>query len=247
MKTIKTSLIGLAIAAALFSCDSKEKAILQHKVDSLNVELQASNQVAEQMQEVGNMIDSIDASRQVLRTQVVEGTTYADYSNRLKEINAYVKETQNKITEMEKTVKNQKGLTATLKKLRADIEEKSQQITALQAEVERMRSENNSLTVALNQKDSTIVKKEEVIKVREENIASLEGLVKDINSQTQITTANLYYEQAKALELAAKRTNFAPRKKKDTKREALELYKLAFSLGKQEAQERITVLEKDLS
>src|SRR6187431_3742161 len=123
MKTINSGIIGLVLVAALFSCDTKEKAILQHKVDSLNVELQASNQVAEQMQEVGNMIDSIDASRQVLRTQVVEGTTYADYSNRLKEINAYVKETQNKITEMEKTVKNQKGLTATLKKLRADIEE----------------------------------------------------------------------------------------------------------------------------
>jgi chromosome segregation ATPase len=247
MKTIKTSLIALTIAAALFSCDTKEKALLQHKVDSLNVELQASNQVAEEMQEVGQMIDSIDASRQLLRTQVVEGTTYADYSNRLKDINAYIRETQNKIAEMEKSVKNQKGLTASIKKLKADIESKTQQITALQAEVERMHSENTALTIALNQKDSTIAKKDEVIKVREENIASLEGLVNDINSQTQITTANLYFEQAKALELAAKRTNFAPRKKKETKREALELYKLALSLGKQEAQERITELEKDLS
>ncbi|HZX73369.1 MAG TPA: hypothetical protein VFE57_03050 [Cyclobacteriaceae bacterium] len=247
MKTIKTSFIGLAIVAALFSCDSKEKAILQQKVDSLSVELQASNQVAENMEEVGQMIDSIDASRQVLRTQVVEGTTYTDYANRLKEINAYVKDTQTKIAQMEKAAKNQKGLSASIKKLKAEMEEKTQQITALQAEVERMHSENNSLMVSLNQKDSTITKKDEVIKVREENIASLEGLVKDINSQTQITTANLYFEQAKALELAAKRTNFAPKKKKETKREALELYKLAYSMGKQEAQERITVLEKDLS
>lgn len=247
MKTIKSGIIGLSIAAALFSCDTKEKAMLQHKVDSLNVELQASNKVAENMEAVGAMIDSIDASRAVLRTQVVEGTTYADYSNRLKEINAYIKDTQNKIAEMEKSVKNQKGLSASIKKLKADIEERTQQITALQAEVERMHSENNSLMVALNQKDSTLTKKDEVIKVREENIASLEGLVKDINTQTQITTANLYFEQAKALELAAKRTNFAPRKKKETKREALELYKLSFSLGKQEAQERITELEKDLS
>ena len=247
MKTIKTSLMGMAVAAALFSCDTKEKALLQHKVDSLNVELQASNKVAEQMGEVGQMIDSIDASRQMLRTQVVEGTTYADYSNRLKDINTYIKDTQAKIAEMEKSVKNQKGLTASIKKLKADVEASTQQITALQAEVERLHSENNSLMISLNQKDSTIVKKDEVIKVREENIASLEGLVKDINTQTQITTANLYYEQGKALELAAKRTNFAPRKKKETKREALELYKLALSLGKQEAQERITELEKDLS
>src|SRR6478736_8116749 len=120
MKTIKTGIIGLAIAAALFSCDTKEKAILQHKVDSLNVELQASNQVADQMQEVGVMIDSIDASRQVLRTEVVEGTTYDDYARKLNEINAYVKETQIKIAQMEKAAKNQKGLSASIKKLKAE-------------------------------------------------------------------------------------------------------------------------------
>jgi len=47
MKTFKSGILGLGIVAMLFSCDTKEKALLQHKVDSLNVELQASNQVAE--------------------------------------------------------------------------------------------------------------------------------------------------------------------------------------------------------
>jgi len=83
--------------------------------------------------------------------------------------------------------------------------------------------------------------------MREQDIASLESLVKDINEQTRVKTANLYYAQAQALETAAQRTSFlAPKKKKETKREALELYKLSLSLGKTEAEARIAELEKDL-
>ena len=58
--------------------------------------------------------------------------------------------------------------------------------------------------------------------------------------------ADMYFAQAQALETAAQRTKFAPRKKKETKREALELYKLAYSLGKAEAQNRIDELEKEV-
>ena len=42
------------------------------------------------------------------------------------------------------------------------------------------------------------------------------------------------------------RTKLAPRKKKETLREAIELYKKALSLGKTEAQERITALESKI-
>ena len=72
-------------------------------------------------------------------------------------------------------------------------------------------------------------------------------LVQDINDQNRIKVANLYFAQAQALETAADRTKFAPRKKKETRREALELYKLSFSLGNTEAQAKIEELEKKLS
>jgi len=48
------------------------------------------------------------------------------------------------------------------------------------------------------------------------------------------------------VEEAANRTKLAPRKKKETLREAVELYKKALSLGKSEAQDNITALEKKL-
>jgi chromosome segregation ATPase len=240
-------ILSVGMAALMMSCDSKERAQLQHRVDSLSAELQASKQVEATMSEVGVLIDSIDASRQALRAEMVEGTSYTDYIKRLKDINQHIVDTRNKVAELEKNVKTAKNSSATaLKRLKQDLELRSQEMLALQSEIENMRTENRRLTADVTAKDSTLTNREEVIKLREQDIASLEGLVKDINEQTKVKVANLYYAQAQALETAAQRTKFAPKKKKETKREALELYKLSLSLGKTEAEARIAELEKDL-
>jgi len=240
-------ILSVGMAALMMNCDSKERAQLQHRVDSLSAELQASKQVEATMGEVGVLIDSIDANRAALRTEMVEGTSYTDYIRRLKDINNHITDTKNKVAELEKNVKNAKSSSAVaLKRLKADLELRSQELLSLESEIENMRAENRKLTSNINSKDSTLTNREEVIKLREQDIASLEGLVKDINEQTKVKVANLYYAQAQALETAAQRTHFAPKKKKETKREALELYKLSLSLGKTEAEARIAELEKDL-
>lgn len=247
MKTLTAGILTLSIAVVLIGCDSKEKAKLQYKIDSLNTELQTSQMEASQLKDVNVLIDSIDASRKVLRANVVEGTSYASYSERLQDINQYIKESQTKIAELEKKSKNVAGMASSLKRLKANLELRQSEIAALQLEVSKMRSENQLMDRAITQKDSTLLAKDEVIKVRETDIASLETLMKDTNEQNKITAANLYFEQAKAMEKVADRTNFAPRKKKEALREALELYKISLSLGKPEAQKKIETLEKDLS
>lgn len=247
MKTIKTLVLSLGIAAALLSCDTKEKERLQSKVDSLTTELNSSQKVAAQLKEVDVLIDSIDLSRNLLRANVVEGTSYTSYSERLKGINQHIKETQRKIAELEKTSGKVPGLNSSLRRLKSDLELRSQEISALQLEVSKMRSENQSLATAISQKDSTLMMKNDVIKVKESDIASLETSMKDATEKNRIAMADLYYKQASALEKVADRTNFAPRKKKEALREAVELYKISLSLGKEEAQDRINVIEKALS
>ena len=83
--------------------------------------------------------------------------------------------------------------------------------------------------------------------MREQDVANLETKVEETTTTARTTQADLYFAQAQALETAADRTKFAPRKKKETQREALELYKLSLSLGKQEAQQKIEELEKEVS
>lgn len=245
---IRKLLFGLAIAGAFWSCDTKEKERLQSQVDSLRTELHESQRTAQTLQEIGVLIDSIDANRQLLRTDVVEGTSYSDYKSRLKDINSHIKETQDKIASLEKSAKSAKGSYATtIKRLKNELEKSTQQIAALQSEVEKMRGENESLAMTVSRRDSTINQNLETIKMREQDVANLETRVQEIDSQSKASQADLYFAQAQALETAADRTKFAPKKKKETKREALELYKLSLSLGKQDAQAKIDELEKDLS
>lgn len=244
---IRKLIFVLPLLAALWSCDNKEKERLQAKVDSLQTALEVSKQTEQQLTEVGALIDSIDASRQLLRTDVVEGTSYTDYKNRLVNINSYIRETQGKIDELEKTAKNNRALSATIKRLRNELQMSTEQIAALQQEVEKMRTENTALARNVSERDSVISLNTETIKMREQDISALETKVTEINAKARSEQADLYFAQAQALETAASRTKFAPKKKKETMREALELYKLSLSLGKQEAQEKISELEKEIS
>src|SRR6478609_9449501 len=141
---VKNLFFSLAIILVLASCDNKSEK-LQTQVDSLKAELQTNQKFVQTLQEVGTLMDSIDANRQLLRVNMVEGTTYSDYTARMKDINNYVKDTQGKIEDLEKSLKKSKGnanaYAATIKKLKADLETRNQEIAALQANVEELKNE----------------------------------------------------------------------------------------------------------
>lgn len=243
---IRKFIVGLAAVGMLWGCgNEKREKEMQSQIDSLRTELHTSQETAQTLQEVGVLIDSIDASRQLLRTNMVEGTSYGDYRERLKNIGNYVRETQSKIAELEKSAKNSRVYAGTIKRLKADLKARTEQIALLEQEVQKVRSENHSLSRTVSQRDSVISVNNETIKVREENLAALESRVQEMNIQSKNDQADAYYKQAQALEKAAKRTHFAPRKKKETEREALELYKMALSLGKVEAEKKVAELEKE--
>ncbi len=245
---MKKYIFGIAIIVALIGCDSKEKAVLQHKVDSLSVQLNISKDAEKNLNEVGILIDSIDASRKTLQVKMVEGASYGDHVARLKSINLYVQQTEAKLAQLEKSSKNSsKASNSSIRRLKADLAKRSEEILELELKLAKEHDQNLMLWAKLNSKDSILSIKDEMIKVNERDIVSLEKLFNDTQDDNKIAVANLYFAQAQALETAANRTHFAPRKKKDTRREALELYKLSLSLGKMEAQGKIDELEKKLS
>lgn len=245
---MKTYILGLVIIGTLFGCGSKEKVALQHKVDSLSVELVAIKEVERGFTEVGVLIDSIDASRSSLQLHMIEGDNYSDYVGRLKNINEYVKKTEAKLKELEKSHTNSsKASSSSIRRLKADLESRKKEIIELQLQIANLRNENLAQWKKLNQKDSLLSIKDQIIKLTEADVANLARLNVEDNEKNQVTVANLYFAQAAALEEAADRTQFAPNKKRDTRREALELYKLSLSLGNLKAQPRIDALEKKLS
>src|SRR5687768_4450602 len=193
---IKKFILSLAVVGMLWGCRNEEKEqALQTQVDSLRTELTASQETAQAMQEVGVLIDSIDANRQLLRTDMVEGTSYTNYKQRLSDISKYVKETQSKIADLEKSSKNSRIYAGTIKRLRADLEARTQQIAMLEQEVQRMRGENASLSQSVSQRDSVITANTETIRMREENLAALENRVNEITEQSKNDQANALYAQ----------------------------------------------------
>ncbi|MFM8740844.1 MAG: hypothetical protein ACKOC0_11660 [Cytophagales bacterium] len=246
---IKNLLVASAAALFLTSCGGNSEK-LQSQVDSLKNELQTSQQFAQTLQEVGVLMDSIDANRQLLRVNMVEGTTYDDYKNRMRDINSYVKDTQSKIEELEKSLKKAKGnakaYAATIKKLKADLDAKNVEIASLNEKVEQLKNENSNLITTVGLQEAELSDKEAQIQTKQQELALIEARIQELMVQSKVNEADSYFTRAAAIEEAANRTKLAPKKKKNTYKEAIELYKKALSLGKQEAQAKITELEKKI-
>ena len=240
----------LVLVVALSGCNKQKETALQKEVDSLRVEMAMNRQMTETLQEVGLMIDSIDASRNSLRTDLVEGTSYTDYTNRMRDINNYVAASQAKIADLENTLKKSKGTAsgyaATISRLKKDLEAKLQEITMLTEQVAMYRAKNDTLITTVELQTAEIADKTEQLAVNQQRLTELEEQVQQVTEKSKVDLADSYYQRALALEETAKRTHFAPKKKKETKREALELYKLAATSGKTEANDKIAKLEKEI-
>jgi chromosome segregation ATPase len=240
----------LIFPVLLLACNTQEKAQLQSQVDSLRVELETSQRMAQTLQDVGILMDSIDANRQLLRVNMVEGTTYDNYTSRMKDLNNYVRETEDKIADLEKQLKKSKGNAAayasTIKKLKNDLQTKSQEIVLLQEQVEQYRNENQNLSQTIQLQEDELSSKEEQIRAKEEELALIEIRIQELMINSKVSEADAYYARAQAVEETANRTKLAPKKKKASYEEAIQLYKKSLSLGKKEAQARITELEKKI-
>lgn len=240
----------IAMAVVLTACDNQEKAKLKSEVDSLRNELQTSQRMAQTLQDVGTLMDSIDANRQLLRVNMVEGTTYDDYTARMKDLNNYVRETEDKISDLEAQLKKSKGtvnsFSALIKKLKAELVTKSQEVILLQEEAERARNENQNLSETIRLQEEELTSKEDEIRLKEQELASSENKIQEMILTQKMSEADAYFKQAQAVEETANRTKLAPKKKKASIRQAIDLYKKALSLGKEEAKAKIDELEKRL-
>jgi chromosome segregation ATPase len=238
----------MILVGAIASCGQKEKeAAWKLQTDSLRNQLALNTEAVQILGEVGALIDSIDASRNVLRSGIAEDLPADSFTARLVEINGYVKASQLKIDDLDQALRKSRSSNSNLAnliaKMKKDLQAKSDELIFLTAEVTRYRIENDSLNSTVNMQSAELSDKLEQLTARQEQITKLEDEMKVISAQAKFDIAESYYLRAQALEEAAKRTNFAPKKKKATRNEALELYRLAALSGKEEAKAKVEQLE----
>lgn len=248
---LKNIILGLAITGMLSGCNIKENERLKAKVDSLQSEVMAGQKAAAMLTEIGHMLDSINTKQSAIRQEVVSQTNYKDFSHLVSDLSSYIREAQNKLQALENSFKeSQSSVNAyaiVISKLKKELEINSEQLALLKEEAAKYKVENQNLSKNMAHKDSVLSQNAGLIKVQEQNLAALEAKVTEVNKISVETQADLYFKQGQALELAAARTHFAHKKKKETMREALEFYKRSFALGKTDAKAKIEELEKVLS
>lgn len=250
---MKTQLVVLVFFTALVaSCGLKqENENLQAKIDSLNSELAFQTQMSAVLENVGVLLDSIDASRNALKVNMEVGTTYDDFNTRLGEINQYVKDSEKKIDELEKSLakanSSNKTYANSIARLKKQLEEKTAQIAQLEATVAEYKEKNEELGNLVELQNTELADKTAQIESKRIELEELETRITLLLEQSKVSQADSYFLRAQAAEEAARRTQLAPKKKKESYREALDLYKKALELGRQDAQAKIDELTKRLS
>ena len=248
--TMKTRIaVVILITSFMASCGLKqEKESLQAKIDSLNTELAFQQQMAVVLENVGVLMDSIDASRNALRLNMEMGTTYDDYSTRLSEINQYVKDSERKIDELEKGLSKSnavsKSYAASIGRLKKELAEKTEQIAQLETMVAQYQAENKELVDLVELQTAELNDRTSQIEAKRQELEMLETRITELLTQSKVSQADSYFMRAQAAEEAARRTQLAPRKKKESYKEAMDLYQKAFDLGRADAKPKIEELTK---
>ena len=248
-KAIYPLLVSATIA--LGACGSKENERLKAENDSLLTELNTRQNMMVVMRDVKGLIDSIDANRKVLRSDLQEGTSYDNFSTRLKDINSYVKKTQEKIKSIENAMKSAKRESSAylmmVDALKGELSIRVKEVEELEASVAKYQEENKGLVNTVKLQEAEMADMQTKIEAKQQELSLLEAKVNELVENFKVSEAEAYYARARAVEEAARRTKLARGKKKETYREALELYKKALSLGKKEAKQNITELEKKIN
>lgn len=243
-QNIKTSGIGMVLlTVSLLSCEVKqENQQLQAQLDSLQLELQHSQQAARMLEEVGILMDSIDAARRYVAINLETGPNES-YVQRMESIKGYIAETQERIAELEKNIQTSQSVNqtyaSTIKKLKKEITSKNEELAMLQQQIEGLNADKDSLITTVAFKEEEIVQKTAEIMAQSEELAKAEAHIQEMIIKQQISEADAYYARGEAVEEVAKRTQLARKKKQASYREAISLYEKSYALGRVDAKKKI--------
>lgn len=241
--------IAFAAIILLAACTPKEEiARLQAQNDSLRNELAAAQSTLYTFKDVSSLIDSIDVTRNELRVNMVEGTPYADYAERLREINNYIKSSEEKIAALEKKLKTSRHESGAYEMMVAALKDElsiaRDEITALEARVAEVMKENTDLNKTVKLQQTNLEDFELQLEAKQEEVKAFEVQIKELTDKLEISEANANFAKGQALEKAARKTKLAPKKKRKTYQEALSYYRKAHAAGHPEAAARVKELEK---
>lgn len=250
---MKQIILALSVVGVLVGCDQmrEKRDAAQQAIDSLRTELATHKHLTETLLQVGTMLDSIDASRHALNTGMLETSDHVEYVTRLSDINRYVQDTEVKVKNLERELRRSSSrgnatYAAALKKVRGELDIRTRELTAMKEQADAYKLEGDQLRQQVDEQKVELSARAIQITRKQEELDKLDGQVKHLVEQAKTDQAEQLFLRAEVVEELANRTHFAPRKKKQSRKEALELYRLALDFGKSDAQARIEALQREM-
>jgi chromosome segregation ATPase len=248
---VKCLVILITIGLSVSGCNSKKIARLEAQNDSLRNELKVKNFMAAGMRDVNSLLDSIDINRNLLTTELKKISTVEELTSRLVDINNYVKRSEKKIATIQEQLRHSRNeafaYTMMVDALKGEVIIRDGEVVHLTSAVSNYQNANRNLIDSVKFHEEKISDMHLSVSEKQKQLALLESKVHSLEKDFKLTEAEVYYARARLLEEAARRTRLAPQKRKQTFTEALELYRKAYALGKDEAKVNIELLEGNVS
>jgi chromosome segregation ATPase len=245
-KQLILPLFGLLIGFS--SCGTKEIDQLQTSNDSLRNELETTMIAMETLQQVSAWMDSIDMGRENLEMSLEVGIRNDDFVARMESITNYVRDSEQKILQLEEELAKSSGqsqaYSGTISRLRRELQSSNEEVVQLQNMVAQYRDTNQELLTAVSLREEEIQQKDVELSIKRQELQLLENRIYSLMEASQVNQADALFARAQAVEEAANRTRLAPKKKRETYLEAIDLYRQAANLGNPEAQSKMEELQK---
>jgi hypothetical protein len=244
IRNLSLVLVGFVLLAG---CNKSKVALLEKLNDSLKLELQARNAVIASMHEADNLLDSIDHHRNILQ-QIEEGPVHERFSDRLQEIKDYVKSSEEKMERFEKDLRSKRNeafaYMMMVDALKSEVGIRATEVEQLEDTVDLHLSHKVDLQNDLKSHQAEMAQLLQNITEKERELSNLKTRMHEIVRNAE---AEAFYAKGKNVEESAKKIKLAPAKKRDTMKEALELFKKAYALGKSEAKVDIDNLNRSIN
>ncbi len=231
--------MGLAIAG----CKKQQYSQLKKENDSLKTEIMARHQTMIMLRNAEMILDTIELNMRQHEDQ-------SEFLPRLQSVYTYVKESEENILRMQRELQASRyeanAYLMMVDALKGELGVRIDKSDIMGDSVGGYASSNAELTANLSMQEQLILDLKKDIERKHQQLNKLEQDVVDLEASIDISDAEREYARAQRVELIGRKMLLSPQKKRETMREALEIYKKAYILGKKEARENIAILEEAL-
>ena len=244
---MRLNLAGLLICIIfLSSCNSKKLEMLSAQNDSLRLELKQAQAMIAHFTKVSASLDSLEGLRKVTSPRTVAKPAHEVMASKISEINEHVLTTDSKIKALDHQLKSTRyensAYIMMIDAVKSELQIRVDEVTVLEKNMDAVEQQNQELSV---EKERIVADMLAKVNEKQVALASLEDRLHLMENNFRNAEAEAVYARAIAVEESARKTRFAPAKRKLALTEALELYKKAKALGKTEADLNIQELEKN--